>query len=154
MGVQRRQLRSQPRVTEVLLDELGEFGALLCAHRVEHPLRRRGPGGQRVDQLLDIAGPFGEEVPVLAHELLEALGSVRGAAGMGGEQIVEVGQHPADPLDVLGGAGLQRLLHALEALFEQLLAEQVADLLIGLGGFGRAPVVVGELGDGAGSVRG
>ncbi len=47
---------------------------------------------------------------------------------------------------------MQRPLDALEALFEQLLAEQVADLLVGLSGLGAAPVVVGEFGNGAGSV--
>jgi hypothetical protein len=45
-------------------------------------------------------------------------------------------------------------LDPLEALFEQLLAEQVADLLIGLGSLGASPVVVGEFGYGAGSVWG
>jgi hypothetical protein len=71
-----------------------------------------------------------------------------------GEQIVEIRQHLPDPLDVLRRSGLQRLLEPLEALLEQLLAQQVTDVLVGLRGLGGSPVVVGELGDGAGGVRG
>ena len=47
---------------------------------------------------------------------------------------------------------LHRLLHAGEALVEQLPAEQVADLLVGLAGLGGAPVVGVELADGAAGV--
>jgi hypothetical protein len=42
----------------------------------------------------------------------------------------------------------------LEALLEQLLAQQIPDVLVGLRGLGRAPVVIGEFGDGAGGVGG
>ena len=73
---------------------------------------------------------------MLAHELLEALGCLRVPAGVCGEQIGEVGQHLADLLDVLRGGGLQAPLDAFEALLEQLGAEQVTDVLVGLGGFG------------------
>ena len=69
------------------------------------------------------------------------------------EQGVQVVEHLADALDVAGGDVLHRLLHAGEALVEQLPAEQVADLLVGLAGLGGAPVVGVELADGAAGVR-
>jgi hypothetical protein len=90
LGVQRRQLARQPWITERLLDEFGQLGALLGAHRIKHPLRRGGPGGQRVDQFLDVAGALGEEIPVSAHEFVEALRSISIASSVASEQIIEI----------------------------------------------------------------
>ena len=97
--------------------------------------------GQQVDQLLDGARVLREELPVLGHEALERLVGVL-PAGVRLEQVVEVGQHPLDPLPVGIGGVLQRLLHPREALVEEFATEQVLDPLVILAGLRRAPRVV------------
>jgi hypothetical protein len=67
---------------------------------------------------------------------------------------VEVGDHVLDRLHVGPGRVLQRLLHPGEGAVEHLPAQQVLDLLVGLPGLVRAPVVVLERPDGAGGVVG
>ena len=56
-------------------------------------------------------------------------------------------QHLVDRRAVLVGGVLERLLHAGEALVEQLAAEQVLDLLVVLAGLAALPVVVAQLAD-------
>jgi hypothetical protein len=118
LRVETGELLSQAGIPEGLLGELAKLGALLGAHRVEHPLRGGRPGGERVDQFVDVAWVLREEIPVPAHELLEPLPDVAVTAGVRGEQVVQVRQHLAYPLDVLRWGGLQRLLHALEPLLQ------------------------------------
>ncbi len=143
--VQRGQLLADAGVAERLLRQRRQLGALLVAHRVHHPLRRGGPGGQRVDQLVDVARVLREELAVLGHELVEAARGVLVTGGVPGEQLVEVGQHLLDALHVALVDVRHRLLHALEALVHQLAAEQVLDLLVRLARLGGAPVVVGQV---------
>ena len=128
---------------EGLLRQLGELGPLLGRHRGEHPLGGRGPlrPARRSSSSTDL-GVLGEELAVLLHEVPELLGGVV-AAGVSGEQVAEVAEHLLDPLAVLGGGVLERLLHAGEALVEQLAAEQVLDLVVLLARLAAAPLVVG-----------
>ena len=142
----------QARVAEGLLRQLHQLGALLRRHRVEHPLGGRGALGQQVDQLVGVLRVLREELAVAGHELGELLLGVLPLRVVR-EQGVQVVEHLADALDVAGGDVLHRLLHAGEALVEQLPAEQVADLLVGLAGLGGAPVVGVELADRAAGVR-
>ena len=147
------ELLGQPRVAEGLLHEALELGALLGRQRVHHPLGRGGPLGEQVDQLVGGLRVLREELAVLGHELAELLRGVL-AAGVRLEQVVQVRDHLADPLDVLGRRVLHRLLHALEALVERLPAQEVLDLLVGLARLGVAPVVVLQLGHGPRGRRG
>ncbi len=107
----------------------------------------RGPPGERVDQLVEIGRVLREEVAVLLHELLELLLRVL-APGVGVEHLVERGHHRPDAFELLRGGVLQRVAHALELGVEDLAAQQVLDLVVGLPGLGRAPLVFGELADG------
>ena len=132
---------------EGLLRELGELGPLLGGHRGEHPLGGGGPRCEGVDQLVDVLRVLGEELAVLLHELAELLSRVV-ATGVRREQVAEVAQHLLDPLAVLRRGVLEGLLHAGEALVEQLAPEEVLDLLVLLAGVRAAPLVVGELHDG------
>ena len=113
---------------------------------LQHPLRRGRPLGQRVEQLVDVLRVLGEEVAVLVHEVGEVLLGVL-ALRVLRQQLVEVGEHLVDRGAVLVGGVLERLLHAGEALVEQLAAEQVLDLLVVLAGLAALPVVVAELAD-------
>ena len=88
-------------VGQGLAHQLAELFALLGTERGQHPLRRRLPPGQRVDQLLDGLRLLGEELAVLVHEVPEGVGGVL-VAGVRGEQGVQVGQHVLDPLHHLG----------------------------------------------------
>ena len=146
VGVHPGELLHQLRRPERLLRQLHQLLALLGGHRVEHPLRRGGALGERVDQLVDVLRVLGEEVAVLVHELAEVLVGV-GAGRVLLEQVVEVGQHLRDGRPVLLGRALERLLHAGEALVEQLAAEQVLDLLVGLARLRGLPVVRRQLAD-------
>jgi hypothetical protein len=96
-------------------------------------------------------GILREERAVLLHELGELLLGVV-ALRVVGEQRVQVVEHLPDPLDVLRRGVLHGLLHPGEALVEQLPAEQVADLLVGLAGLRGAPVVGAELANRAAGV--
>ena len=142
----------QARVAERLLRQLHQLGPLLGGHRVEHPLGRGGPLGQQVDQLVGALRVLREELAVRAHELARTAPACPAPAAWFCEQGVQVVEHLPDPLDVLRRHVLHRLLHPGEALVEHLPAEQVADLLVGLAGLGRAPVVGVELADRAAGV--
>ena len=80
------------------------------------------------------------------HELLEVLLGVLAALALL-EQLVEVREHRVDGGAVLVGGVLEGLLHALEALVEQLAAQQVLDLLVGLACLRALPVVGAQLAD-------
>jgi hypothetical protein len=71
-----------------------------------------------------------------------------------GQHLVEVGEHVLDPLHGPRVGVLHGLPHAAELAVQHLAAEQVAELLEGLAGGGRPPVVVGQLPDGLGRVGG
>ena len=144
--VERGQRLHQLGRAERLLGQGHQLGALLGRHRVHHPLRRGGPLGERVEELVDVLGVLREEVAVLVHELGEHLVGVL-AEPVRLEHPVEVGEHLVDALAVLVGRVLHRLLHACEALVEQLPAEQVLDLLVVLAGLRGLPVVVAQLAD-------
>ncbi len=145
-GVENGDLLGDAGIAECLPDQLGQFGLLLGGHRVQHALRRGGPGGERVDQLVGITRILREEFAVLGHEFGELRFDVL-APCMCREKVVQVGQHPSHALDVLGGGVLQGLFHALEPGFEQFLTEQVPDLLVVLpSGFG-SPLVLGQFAD-------
>ena len=105
-----------------------------------------------VDQLVHGLGILREELPVLVHEVPEVLVCVL-TPGVLGQQLVEIGEHLRDRLAVLLRGALQGLLHAGEALIQHLAAELVLDLLIGLPGLLRGPVVVRQLGHGRGRGR-
>ncbi len=138
------QLVGQARVGHGLLHQPGQLGPLLGRQGAEQPARRRSPPGEQVDQLVEIAGALREHVPVGVHEPVERRLGVL-AAGVGVEHGVQVGEHLPDTLEV-GGAGIPKgLLHAAELGVQHLPAEQVADLVVGGGRLGRAPLVVGEL---------
>jgi hypothetical protein len=151
VGVEPGQRLHQGRRAERLLGELHQLGALLGRHRVEHPLRGRGAGGHGVEELVEVLRVLGEEVPVLGHELVEVLLGVLTPAPLL-EQLVEVAQHLVDRRAVLVGGVLECLLHAGEPLVQQLAAEQVLDLLVGLAGLAALPVVRRQLADGCGHV--
>ncbi len=146
VGVHPSQGLHQLRRTERLGGELHQLLALLGGHRVEHPLGGGGALGEGVEQLVDVLRVLGEVVPVLVHELPKVLVGV-GTALVLLEQLVEVVEHLVDPLTVLIGGVLERLLHAREPLIQQLPAEQVLDLLVVLTSRPRGPVVVAELAD-------
>ena len=146
VGVHPRELLHQLRRPEGLLRELHQLLALLGRHRVEHPLGGGRTLGERVEQLVHVLRVVGEVVAVLVHEVTELL--VRDAAGgVLLQQVVEVGEHLLDGLPVLLGGALERLLHAGEALVEELAAEQVLDLLVGLARLRGLPVVRRQLAD-------
>jgi hypothetical protein len=132
------QLVLEPEVAEDRLGEGGQLGSLL--------------GGEGGGQLLQAARVLGEHVAVALHELLELpLGVL--PPGVGLQHGVEVGDHVPDALQLLRAGAGQGVAHPLELGVEHLAAEQVADLLVGGGGLGRAPPVVGQLADGPGGVR-
>ena len=83
------------------------------------------------------------------HELREVFGGVL-AASVFLEKLVEVLHHLVDRRAILVRGVFQCLLHAREALVEQLSAEQVLDLLIRLPRFTALPVVGRQLVDGRG----
>ena len=146
VGVHPGELLHQLRRAEGLLRELHQLLALLGRHRVEHPLGGGRTLGERVEQLVHVLRVVGEVVAVLVHEVTELL--VRDAlAGVLLQQVVEVGEHLLDGLPVLLGGALERLLHAGEALVEELAAEQVLDRLVGLARLRGLPVVRRQLAD-------
>ena len=81
---------------------------------------------------------------MLVHEVAEVLPGVL-TPGVLLQQLVEVAQHLVDRDTVLLGGTLQRLLHAGEALVEDLAAEEVLDLLVGLARLAALPVVRRQL---------
>ncbi len=87
-------------------------------------------------------------LPVLRHERVELLLRVRAAAVVL-EQLVEVPHHVRDGGAVVVRGVLERLLHAGEALVEDLAAEQVLDLLVLLSGGRTRPVVAAQFLHGA-----
>ena len=137
----------QPGRAEGLGGQLHELLALLRGHRVEQSLCRSGPLGQRVDELVDVLRPLGEEVAVAVHEVGEVLRGVLATLVLL-EQLVEVAQHRLDRCPVLVGRALEGLLHAREALVEHLTPEQVLDLLVVGAGLRGLPWVVLQLADG------
>ena len=95
--------------------------------------RGRGALRECVEELVDVLRVLREEVPVLGHEVGEVLGGVLAPAVLL-EQLVEVVEHLRDGRPILLGRALEGLLHAGEALVEQLAAEEVLDLLVRLTG--------------------
>ncbi len=82
---------------------------------------------------------------MLGHELLELLLGVGIPAGLRGQQRRQVVEHLLHPRDVLGRDLLHRLLHALEALFEEFGAQHLPDFLEGFPRIRGTPVVVRQL---------
>jgi hypothetical protein len=108
------------------------------------------PAGQAVDELVDVLGLVGEELPVLVHELLELVGRVL-APSVRGQQLVEVGQHvlgAGHRLLRLRAVALQRFSHPGELLVEHLALQHLADLVVRRLRLRGAPVVVGQLAHG------
>ena len=134
----------QLRAAEGLCCQGIELVALLLRHRVAHALRSGRALGEGIHQLVDVLRVLREEVAVLVHEVGEVLVGVLTATVLV-QQLVEVAQHLVDRGTVLVGGVLERLLHALETLVEQLPAEQVLDLLVVGASLGAAPVVGAEL---------
>ena len=83
---------------------------------------------------------------MLVHEVGEVLLGVVTARVLL-QEVVEVAEHLVDRGPVLVGGPLERLLHAGEALVEELAAEEVLDLLVGLAGLSALPVVRRQLTD-------
>ena len=130
-----RHLGGEVRVAEGVGHELGELLALLRRERGHQPLGRGLTAGEGVDELVDALGLLGEEVAVLVHEVAEAVGRVL-VAGVGGEQVVEVGEHVLDPLHRLRVVARQRLPHPLELRADDLALEHLRDLVVGGLGLG------------------
>ena len=137
---------------ECLLRQGIQLGALVGGQAVAETLSRRGPLGQRVEQLLDVLRVLREVLAVLAHEVLEVIRGVL-PARMLVQQVIQVVEHLVDGLAVLVGGVLQRLLHPREALVEHLPAEQILDLVVLLPRLGASPVVVRQLLHGLGRRR-
>ena len=134
---------ARPCVGERLLHQPGELVPLLRAERCHQPLRRHGPAGQRVDQLLQVGRVVREHVPVAVHEGIEVgLGVLAPRVRL--QHLVEVRQHVLDPLHRLRVRVFQRVLHAAELAVQHLAPEQVLELLERLPCGGRPPVVVGQ----------
>ena len=87
------------------------------------------PAGERVDQLVDVLGVLREQVAVLVHELAEPVLGVL-AAGVRGEQLVEVREHVLDGLHRGGVRVVQRLLQAGELRVEHLALQHLLDRLV------------------------
>ncbi len=150
--VQCGHLRREVGVAERLRHQAGELLALLRRQRCHQPLGGGGLAGQLVDELVDVLRVAGEQVPVLAHELLEVLERVLPARVLV-EQLVEVGEHVLQPLvgGLLLGARrprlhpLQRVAHPSEPLVEHVAAQPVEDVAVDPLGLRRRPAVLGEL---------
>ena len=150
---QLRHLRGEVGVGERVAHQLGELLPLVGRERGHHPVRRGLASGERVDQLVDVLGMLGEQVAVPIHELREPVRGVL-AAGVGGEQRVQVGEHVLDPLHRGRVVGGQRLLEPRELRVEDLPAQHLLDRLVGRPRLRRVPGVVVEGTDGAGHVVG
>ncbi len=124
-------LGRHPEVGEDALGGLREFRALVRGEGGHHPLRRGHPAGEGVDQLVEVLRVVGEEVAVALHEVVELI-LRQFTALVGGEHLVQLGQHVAHAGHVLGGGALQGILHPGEAAVEDLAAQQVLGLLEGL----------------------
>ena len=103
--------------------------------------------GEGVQELVERARLLGEVVAVLGHEVVELLLGVLALLPRV-EQPVEVGEHLVQRGPVLVGRVLERLLHAGEALVEDLPAQEVLDLVELRARLAAAPVVAVELVDG------
>ena len=143
MGVEPVQRVHQLRRAERLLRQRVQLRPLLGGEAVAEPLRGGRPPGQRVDQLLDVAGVLREVPAVLGHELLEVVVTVF-TAGVLVQQFVEVVQHLVDGPSVLVGGILQGLFHTGQTLVEHLPAEQILDLLVCGFSLAATPVVFGQ----------
>ena len=146
-------LGRQPGVVERAGHQPGELLALFVAERAQQAFRRGHPADQRVHQLLEVSRLVREQVAVALHEAIEiGLGVL--AACVRGQHLVQVGEHVLDPLHRLRIGIAHDLPHAAELAVEHLAAQQLPELLEGLAGGGRPPVVVGQLPDGLGRVGG
>ncbi len=154
-GTQRLQARIEPaervvqlRRPERLRRELRQLVTLLGRHRAHHALGRRRPLRHLVEQLVQVLrkravlGP--EVVAVLVHEGVE-VGWRVGAVAPLVEQVVEVVEHLVDGVAVGFRGVLERVLHAGEALVEQLAPQQVLDALVVLARLRALPLVGREL---------
>ena len=152
LRVELGQRLGQAGVAERLLGQLGQLGALLGAHRVEHPLRGRGPLGQQVDQLVGVLRVLGEELAVLAHELGELLRGVRPAAWFASREFrsSSISRIRSTSLGVTFCIACFIPAKRWSSISRP---EQVPDLLVGLAGLGGAPVVGVELAHRAAGVR-
>ncbi len=146
-------LALQPGVAERVRHQPGQLLSLLRAERAQQPFRGGHPADQRVDQFLQVLRVVGEQVAVALHELVEiGLGVL--SARVGGQHLVQVAEHVLDPLHGLRIGVLQCLPHAAELAVEHLAAQQLPELLEGLAGRLRAPVVVGQPPDRLGRIGG
>ena len=118
-------LRGEVGVGQRLAHQLGELFALIGPQGRHHPVGGRLPPSEGVDELVDVLGLLGEEVAVPVHELAEPVVGVL-AAGVRGEQVVEVGEHVLDRLHrgavLLGVTVLEEPLHPGELRVEDLVA--------------------------------
>ena len=151
VGERRGQVRAQPvdleREIHVLQDLLGErpeLGALLGRHRGQQPGHRRHPGGHLLEQLVERLRVAGEEVAVALHEPLEVVGLAPLALL---DHLVQLGEHVAEPGEVLGRHRSQPLGHAAEVRAHHLLADVLHQLVEGRLRLGIDEPVVAQLAD-------
>ena len=144
-------LPAQIHVLEQRLGQALELGPLLGGHRVPHGLGRGHPGGQLLQQLVEVGRVAREQVAELLHERLE-----RRVDRLAGLALLD---HPVEGVEGLAhvgqllGVGIgQRLRHLLEVGPGHLLAEPLHQLLEVLAGLGGDELVVLQAPDHAGQV--
>ena len=149
IGEGRREVRPEPvdleREVHVLQDLFGErpeLGALPRRHRREQPGHRRHPSRHLSEQLIERPRVAGEELAVALHEPVEV---VRLAPLPLLDHAVQLGQHVAEPSQVLGRHRAQPLRHAAEVRAHDLLAQVLHQLVERLLGLGVDEPVVGQL---------
>ena len=121
-------LPTQVHVLEQALGQSLQLRPLLGRHRVPHGLGGGHPGGQLLEQFVEVGGVAGEQVAVLLHERLET--RVDGFAGLA------LFDHPVEGVEgvahvlELGRVGVgQRLRHLLEVGTGHLLTETLHQVL-------------------------
>ena len=135
-----------PAQVEVLEQALGQplqLRPLLGGHRVPHGLGGGQPPGQLLQQLVEVGGVAGEQVPVLLHERLEA--RVDRLAGLAlFDHAVEGVEGVPHALE-LGRVGVgQRFRHLLEVGAGHLLTKPLHEVLEVLARLRRDELVVLE----------
>ena len=112
-------LEREVHVLQDLFGERSELGALLRRHRGEQAGHRRHPSRHLFEQLIERPRVPGEEVAVALHEPVEV---VRLAALALLDHAVQLGQHVAEPSQILGRHRAHPLRHAAEVRAHDLFA--------------------------------